>query len=177
MIIARKLIDKYSYMESFKYFSAKGVIPLILAIVFMLFCCSSEEGDEKSMVPTAKQQEAFIQLIDAYVEARSARDTALLKDLLTSDIDQLTSSGNWRRGVEASIQGMQRSSSNKPGKRTIDIESVRLVNKGSAIVDTRYVIENAEGSVRRMWSTFVVKFDGEKWKITAIRNMLPANNN
>jgi uncharacterized protein YxjI len=38
----------------------------------------------------------------------------------------------------------------------------------------RYEIESADGTSRKMWSTFITVNDNGKWKITAIRNMLPA---
>jgi len=47
------------------------------------------------------------------------------------------------------------------------------LNAESALVDTRYEIANADGSIRKMWSTFIVVYEGNRWKITAIRNMLP----
>jgi uncharacterized protein YxjI len=50
-----------------------------------------------------------------------------------------------------------------------------MINPTTAIVDCRYEIQNTDGTVRKMWSTFLVVAEKEKWKITAIRNMLPAN--
>jgi hypothetical protein len=52
-----------------------------------------------------------------------------------------------------------------------------MVAASSAIVDCRYEIQNTDGTVRKMWSTFIVVADKETWKIKAIRNMLPAPNN
>jgi hypothetical protein len=49
-----------------------------------------------------------------------------------------------------------------------------MVNAGAAIVDCKYEIRNSDGSVRSMWSTFIVVEKKKKWWITAIRNMLPA---
>lgn len=72
------------------------------------------------------------------------------------------------------MQGMLRSSTSNPGQRTLTVENIRFLNLESAIVDARYEIENADGSVRKMWSTFVAVQDQDRWKITAIRNMLPA---
>ncbi|TDI72183.1 MAG: DUF4440 domain-containing protein, partial [Bacteroidetes bacterium] len=33
---------------------------------------------------------------------------------------------------------------------------------------------NADGTARKMWSTFIVVRNEDGWKIAAIRNMLPA---
>jgi uncharacterized protein (TIGR02246 family) len=159
------------------HISEQRTFTLLMLSVFLLFQCSSGKQEGTDSPPIGQQNQAVTQLIDSYVQAREARDTARLSSILTTDIDQLTSSGNWRHGKEASMQGMLRSSANNPGKRSIQVENIRILGKESAIADTRYEIENADGSVRKMWSTFIVQLEDEKWKIAAIRNMLPANNN
>jgi hypothetical protein len=123
-----------------------------------------------------KQQTAITSLIDRYSEAREKRDTILLKAILTSDVDQLVSTGEWRIGINAAIEGMLRSSANSPGTRTLHIEKIQMISASSAIVDCRYEIQNADSTARKMWSTFIVVADKKTWKIRAIRNMLPAPN-
>jgi hypothetical protein len=71
---------------------------------------------------------------------------------------------------------MLRSSASTPGTRTLQIEKTRLLNTTCAIVDCKYEIKNADGTPRKMWSTFVVVTDKGTWKISAIRNMLPSGN-
>ena len=115
-------------------------------------------------------------LIDKYVEARENIDSKLLESILSSDIDQLVSSGTWRYGKEESMKGMLQSSLNNPGNRKIIVEKIRFVSPESAIVDARYEIYNTNGSVRKMWSTFIVATYEGIWKISAIRNMLPTAN-
>jgi uncharacterized protein (TIGR02246 family) len=124
-----------------------------------------------------KQQKAITSLIDQYSQAREKRDTILLKTILTSDVDQLVSTGEWRLGINAAIEGMMKSSANSPGTRTLHIEKIQLLTASSAIVDCRYEIQNPDNTARKMWSTFVVVADKQTWKIRAIRNMLPAPNN
>ena len=124
-----------------------------------------------------KQQKAITSLIDQYSRAREKRDTTLLKTILTSDVDQLVSTGEWRVGIHAAVDGMMKSSANSPGTRTLHIEKIQMLTASSAIVDCRYEIQNTDNSIRKMWSTFVVVADKETWKIRAIRNMLPAPNN
>lgn len=119
-------------------------------------------------------EQAIHTLIDEYAQAREDSDTLLLKSILTSDVDQLVSTGEWRKGIRESVQGMKRSSENRPGSRILTIEEIRLLNPETAIVDARYEIENADHSVRKMWSTFIVVYQDKSWLITAIRNMLPA---
>ena len=125
----------------------------------------------------AKQQKAITSLIDQYSQAREKRDTTLLKTILTSDVDQLVSTGEWRTGINAAIDGMMKSSANSPGTRTLHIEKIQMLTASSAIVDCRYEIQNTDSTTRKMWSTFVVVADKQTWKIRAIRNMLPAPNN
>ena len=116
-------------------------------------------------------------LIDQYSQARENRDTGLLKTILTSDVDQLVSTGEWRVGIRAAMDGMMRSSANNPGTRTLLVEKIQAITPSSAIVDCRYEINNADGTARKMWSTFIVVADKDIWKIMSIRNMLPAQNN
>lgn len=123
---------------------------------------------------TDNQQKAIAALIDNYSNAREKRDTVLLKDILTTDVDQLVSTGEWRNGIESSVQGMLKSSASTAGTRTLKIEKTRMFTSNSAIVDCRYEIQNADNTTRKMWSTFIVVMDNNKWKISAIRNMLPS---
>jgi len=120
-----------------------------------------------------KEKQDIFSLIDQYTQARENKDTTLLNNILTVDIDQLVSSGEWRNDKDASLNGMLRSSRNNPGTRSIKIDKIRFFNSESAIVDARYEIQNANGTSRKMWSTFIVVYVGDMWKITAIRNMLP----
>jgi uncharacterized protein (TIGR02246 family) len=125
--------------------------------------------------PTPQQQTAITYLIDQYSEAREKIDTNLLKSILTTDIDQLVSNGEWRKGIASAVAGMVRSSSTQPGTRTLKVESIKMLNSTTAIADCRYEITNADGTMRKMWSTFIVVDEKGKWKISAIRNMLPSS--
>jgi hypothetical protein len=120
-----------------------------------------------------KQKQAIYTLIENYSQAREKQDTVLLKSILTTDVDQLVSSGEWRNGIKGSMNGMMRSSESNPGSRKLIVEKIRSLNSESAIVDARYEIQNADGTIRKMWSTFIVVYKDKAWKITAIRNMLP----
>jgi hypothetical protein len=113
-------------------------------------------------------------LIDQYSQAREKKDTLLLKSILTNHIDQLVSTGEWRIGIAPAVKGMLRSSANSPGTRTLNIEKIRYVNQTCAIVDCKYEVQNTDRTARKMWSTFIVVSEKGRWKITAIRNMLPS---
>ena len=120
------------------------------------------------------QNQEIYSLIEKYSQSRETLDTVLLKSILTPDVDQLVSSGEWRIGIEGAMKGMVRSSTSNPGNSTIKVENIRFLNSLSAIVDTKYEIQNTDGTVRKMWSTFIVVQNDNIWKITAIRNMKPA---
>lgn len=147
----------------------KFVLFLLLnpASVFFLYGQNS--------VPSEHQRKAISVLIDQYSEAREKSDTVLLKNILTPDVDQLVSNGEWRNGIGMAIQGMQKSSANNPGTRTLRVDKIRMLNSAAAIVDCKYEIQNSDSAIRRMWSVFIVVAEKEVWKISAIRNMLPSS--
>ena len=143
-------------------------------LIVLLNITSTSLLQGQNNIPDDKQRKDISSLIDRYSEAREKRDTMLLKSILTTDIDQLVSSGEWRNGMSSSVKGMLNSSASSPGTRTLNIEKIRLLTQGSAIADCRYEIQNKDGTTRKMWSTFIVVLDKGKWKISAIRNMLPS---
>ena len=122
----------------------------------------------------ASDKKSIYTLIDLYSQAREKSDTILLKEILTEDIDQLVSSGEWRDGIQVAVQGMLRSSQTNSGSRKLVVDKIRFLDSQNAITDCRYEIKNANGSERKMWSTFIVVKKKNQWKIAAIRNMLPA---
>ena len=124
--------------------------------------------------PNGQQRKDIAALIDQYSVARETGDTVLLKQILTTGIDQLVSNGEWRTGIQSAVQGMLRSSTNSPGTRTLRIERIRLLTSNCAVVDCAYQIGNPDGTSRKMWSAFLVVYARKAWKISAIRNMLPA---
>lgn len=125
---------------------------------------------------TIEDGKAIIDLVARYAEARDKADTVLLKSIITEDMDQLVSSGEWRYGMEAAVKGMIGSSQDNPGDRVLKVERVRYLSEQTGIADARYTIKNEDGSERKMWSTFIAVKKGKNWKISAIRNMLPAGN-
>jgi uncharacterized protein (TIGR02246 family) len=113
--------------------------------------------------------------VQKYMDSRDQRDTAALAALFTSDVDQLVSSGEWRKGREAVVKGTLGSSQSTGGKRTITVESVRFLSPEIALADGRYELTGlANGETRKMWTTIILKRGSDGWHIAAIRNMLPA---
>lgn len=144
-------------------------------LTFLFFLLSSTAFCQNPL-NTKEESQEILNLISSYSEARQTKDTVLLKEILVENIDQLVSSGEWRKGIAEAIKGMMESSSENPGDRTLNVESIRFLNPDVAIVDSKYEIKNSSGTIRKMWSTFVVVTETEQWKISAIRNMLPAEN-
>ena len=141
--------------------------------VFILFNCvfTTIVCSQETKVNNVQEAKIY-SLIEKYVQATENIDTVLLKSILNDDIDQLVSSGEWRIGKSESLEGMKRSSNSNPGKRTIKVEKIRLIHPECGIADARYEIQNQDGTVRKMWSTFILLNEGGTWKISAIRNML-----
>lgn len=145
------------------------MIRFVLGTLFTLSFVSSTYAQDSA------DKEAIHTLIDQYAQAREQQDTVLLQHILTEEVDQLVSSGEWRKGMSGAMHGMMRSSRSNPGERVLTVENVRFLGSEAAIADARYEIKNADGDVtRKMWSTFIVINEKKAWKITAIRNMLPA---
>lgn len=145
----------------------KQTFHILIATLVNSFLYSQE-------IITTKEKQEITFLIDQYSLAREKQDTVLLKSILTTEVDQLVSSGEWRMGIGAAVTGMLRSSDSNPGSRKLIVEKIRLITPQSGVVDARYEIQNPDGTARKMWSTFVVVRENKKWKITAIRNMLPS---
>ncbi|HSB60657.1 MAG TPA: SgcJ/EcaC family oxidoreductase [Vicinamibacteria bacterium] len=124
----------------------------------------------------ADADEAAIRaLVGRYVDARERRDAEAIAELFTSDADQLTSAGEWRRGRDEVVRGALASSRATGGRRAITVEAVRFPAPGVAVADGRYEISGLEGGgTRRMWTTFVLTLGPDGWRIAAIRNMMPA---
>jgi uncharacterized protein (TIGR02246 family) len=126
-------------------------------------------------VPQAANDEASVRdVVKRYVAARERADAAAIAALFTADVDQLVSSGEWRKGRDAVVRGTLASSKQTVGTRTIDIESVRFPSPDTAIADGRYAITGGVQGDRHMWTSFVMTRTKDGWRITAIRNMLPA---
>ena len=112
--------------------------------------------------------------ISKYVEDRNEKAPDRVRNLFTTHADQLVSNGEWRHGVDELIRGMMASSNKEQARSSVSITDVRMIDPDVAIVDGRYETTSLGGTVRDMWTTFIVKRTSEGWRITAIRNMKPA---
>ena len=125
---------------------------------------------------SAGDETAVRAVVAEYVGARERGDAAAVGAVFTEHGDQLTSSGEWRRGRLELVRGTLASSKTNAGARTITIKSVRFPAADVAIADGEYVIAAAGATAaRHMWTTFVIIRSAGRWRIDAIRNMLPAS--
>lgn len=146
-----------------------------LMVVFCSLALTMAVSAQTKTGKRDKDETAIRELVAKYVDARERIDPKATEELFTADADQLVSSGEWRKGREAVVSGSMASSRNSGGKRTITLESVRFVSNDVAIADGRYELTGQPGGANRsMWTTLVVKREGKRWRIAAIRNMLPA---
>ena len=146
-------------------FSRLGMVALGIALAL------SDTSAQKN-----SDGEAAIQdLVRSYVAARERGDAAALATLFTPDADQLVSSGEWRRGRDELVRGTLASSKSNAGARTITLKTVRFPAPDVAIADGEYVIAASQtAAARNMWTSFVMIRSQGRWRISAIRNMLPA---
>jgi uncharacterized protein (TIGR02246 family) len=143
---------------------------LLLAFLPFLLAAGGSAGQLPSGDDTAIRE-----LVKRYVDARNNKDAAAVRELFTPDADQLVSTGEWRRGLDAVLQGAMASSKKETGQSSVTLESVRGLNSDTAIADGRYETTSLGASTaRKMWSTFIVVRTKVGWRIAAIRNMLPA---
>jgi uncharacterized protein (TIGR02246 family) len=123
---------------------------------------------------SAADEAAIRALVQKYVDARDQGNAEAVAALFTADADQLVSSGEWRKGRDKLVSGAM-ASSQREGKRTITIETIRPISADVALADGRYQIASLTGGApRQMWTAFVVSRKADGWRIAAIRNMLPA---
>jgi len=141
---------------------------LLIVSIVLIWPALAQAGQ----APSADEA-AVREVVRRYENARAAQDPKAIESLFTSDADQQTSSGEWRRGRAQVVPGTLASSKQNEGRRTITVTSVRFITPEVAIADGPYDIATAD-TVRHMWTAIVLKREGGTWRISAIRNMLPA---
>jgi uncharacterized protein (TIGR02246 family) len=143
-----------------------------LAYLTMLLCL----GSAVAVPASSNDEDAIRGTVSKYLSARNEKAPDRVRNLFTTDADQLVSTGEWRHGVDELVRGMMASSSKEQAKSSISISDVRLIDSNVAIADGRYRTTSLDGTARDMWTTFVIKRTSDGWRIAAIRNMKPAPN-
>jgi uncharacterized protein (TIGR02246 family) len=142
------------------------------AIAIALMAAS--QGSTATRPDTEQDQAAIRAVVAEYLHARERRDADGIRALFIEDADQLTSSGDWRKGRDEIVRGTLASSQQSGGQRTITIQTIRFPRPDMAIADGRYELAGTDEGTRKMWTSFVFVRTGGRWRIAAIRNMLPA---
>ena len=143
----------------------------VVSVGIILALSSTSARQQKKVDDEAAVRDA----VKLYVDARERGDATALNGLFTADADQLVSSGEWRRGRDELVRGTLASSKSNAGTRTITIKTIRFPASDVAIADGEYVIGASQTSAaRNMWTSFVLIRSDGRWRISAIRNMLPA---
>ena len=147
-------------------------MPLMLAVTLSLL--TMLQAPAPNATQATRDESAIRDVVKEYVAAREQSDQRALAALFADGADQLTSSGEWRKGRDEVVRGTLESSKRTSGTRTITLETIRFPAAGIALADGRYEIAGGQEGTRRMWTTFLLVRTGERWRIAAIRNMLPA---
>jgi uncharacterized protein (TIGR02246 family) len=143
-----------------------------VVVVGIILALSSTSARQQKQ---ADDEAAVRVAVKLYVDARERGDATALSGLFMADADQLVSSGEWRRGREELVRGTLASSKSNAGTRTITLKTIRFPTSDVAIADGEYVIGASQASAaRNMWTSFVMVRSQGRWRISAIRNMLPA---
>ena len=153
--------------------TALGTNLTFLSMIFLSGCVSQHSA---ALSVSAESEESVRQVLESYVAGRQARDLEAVTAVLDANVDQLTSRGEWRRGIDAATAGMKRSSKKNPGSRSLKIESVRFLRQDVALADALYTIKGTNGPDPILWSSFtLVKHSDGQWRITSIRNQKPTD--
>jgi uncharacterized protein (TIGR02246 family) len=144
------------------------------SIVLLTLVCAVAAREAGGQSRSSSGEAGVREAVKKYVDARERTDPEAIRALFTEDADQLTSSGEWRKGRNEIVRGTMDSSRRTGGTRTITIENVRFPAPGVALADGRYEIAGGELGGRRMWTSFLLTRAASGWRIAAIRNMLPA---
>jgi uncharacterized protein (TIGR02246 family) len=148
---------------------------VLAAILIAVAAIATAARAQPQPAASAADDQQIRELVRKYVAAREQQDPKAVEALFTEDADQLTSSGEWRKGRPEIVKGTLASSQNSGGTRTITIQTIRLITPTVAIADGRYEIAGlAGGGTRSMWTAFTLVRVADGWRIAAIRNMLPA---
>jgi uncharacterized protein (TIGR02246 family) len=146
----------------------------VIVIVFTLALTVPTVAQAPS---TSSADDAAIRrVLQQHDDARNKGDWKALGDLFTQDAEQLTSSGDWRRGRSQIEKGTAQitTTTYKGGKYTTRVERVRMLAPGVAIADGTFEIANiGSGGSRRGNTTYVLVKSGDRWQIAAARSMVP----
>lgn len=157
-------------MRTFTFVLLLGVVLLRVPADAQSVTRGTSVAAQSNLSPA--DEAAVRDIVRRYTEARELSDPKAIGALFTSDADQYTTSGEWRRGVPQLVKGMLDTSARNPGARSIAVAAVRFITPDVAIVDGEY---KTGTDARQLWTTVTVKREPGGWRIAAIRNMAPTS--
>src|SRR5687767_850249 len=95
-----------TYLSAFRWNQKASHMRKIIVFLILFNVISASFSQAQHAAPDDQQRKNIYALIDQYTQAREKRDTILLKSILSTDIDQLVSTGEWRNGINSSVKGM-----------------------------------------------------------------------
>ena len=102
----------------------RSFMHLMLAVTISLMTVLQATAPAGQQV--SGDEAAIRDVVKAYVAAREQSDPSAIGALFADDADQLTSSGEWRKGRDEVVRGTLESSRRASGTRTITLETIRF---------------------------------------------------
>ena len=125
---------------------------------------------------TGADDAAIRRVVQQQDETRNRGDWKAMGELFTQDAEQYTSAGEWRRGraqIEKAVAQIM-ATTYKGAKYTTKVDTVKTLTPTVAIVDGAFEISNIGGTGSRTGhSTYVLVKDADRWRIAAVRSMVP----
>ena len=144
-----------------------------LTLLFAL-AASSVVAFGQSASDRSADEAAIKEVVEAFIGTREDSDAASLSALLTPDVDQQVTSGRMRSGRDEVVDGSLTTTRETGGRRTIVLAKIRFISDDVAIADGPYdIVGRSDGPDRHYRTSMVLKKDGDRWRIAAIRNMQP----
>jgi uncharacterized protein (TIGR02246 family) len=142
----------------------------MLTVVALLFAASST-----ALAQPGGDDAAIRRVIQQHDEARNKGDWKAVAMLFTEEADQLTSTGDWRKGRAGVEKGVAQVNATiyKGGKYSTKVTSVRMLGADHALVDTTFEIGNIAGGTRRGTTAYILAKSGGTWRIMATRSSVP----
>jgi uncharacterized protein (TIGR02246 family) len=148
-----------------------------VVVTALISLVSAGAGFAQTPATSSEDDAAIRRVVQQQDDARNRGDWKALGELFTQDAEQLTSTGEWRRGRAEIEKGIAQAMTTtyKGGKYATKVETVRMLTPTVAIADGPFEISGIAGGsgTRRGHTTYVLVKSGDRWQIAASRSMVP----
>lgn len=148
-----------------------------IAVTAVISLVLAGAGFAQTPAPSSGDDAAIRRVVQQQDDARNRGDWKALGELFTNDAEQLTSSGEWRRGRAEIEKGVAQTMTTtyKGARYSTKVETVRTLTPTVAIADGPFEITGIGGgaATRRGHTTYVLVKSGDRWQIAASRSMVP----